>query len=423
MPSPARLRPSSAHCPHACTDWQVTVQHEGPGRAAYTAAALRGLGVTEVIVGSEPGVSLQAELSSAFGDSPVPEDKIELRRNKYLQSEAVRDAGLDAVHQTLAHTREDVEGFIGTVEATGAAFKAVVKPVEGAGSDGVSICNSAEAVRAAFGRLEGTKNILGLDNYAVLCQEFLAGDEYVVDSVSRGGVHKVVALWRYDKRDYYGSPVVYHGMQLLNVESDPPLLSAMVCYVTSVLDALGVTDGAMHTEVMNTPRGPVLVEVNCRLHGGEGIWLPIAQACLHYTQVSALHDAHFAPNDFAALPATPLCPMHQHGAWVTIRSPSDGTVTAIHHERLERIRGLRSFLGEYFAPCISEGSRVRQTIDATTVHGCFNLAHEEQAVLEADYAVAQQLINDGLFSVAPPKPDDEGVVRVENPSGIIQVSY
>ena len=29
---------------------------------------------------------------------------------------------------------------------------------------------------------------------------------YVVDSVSRGGEHKVVALWRYDKRDYYGSP-------------------------------------------------------------------------------------------------------------------------------------------------------------------------------------------------------------------------
>ena len=73
----------------------------------------------------------------------------------------------------------------------------------------------------------------------------------------------MVALWRYDKRDYYGSPllrakvrardigtglesasqlqpqpgspVVYHGMQLLNVESDASLLSAMVGYVTSVL--------------------------------------------------------------------------------------------------------------------------------------------------------------------------------------------
>ena len=77
--------------------------------------------------------------------------------------------------------------------------------VEGAGSDGVTICRSASEVRTAFGKLEGTKNILGLQNYAVLCQEFLAGIEWVVDTVSRQGEHKVVALWRYDKRDYYGS--------------------------------------------------------------------------------------------------------------------------------------------------------------------------------------------------------------------------
>ena len=75
-------------------DWRVTIQHEGPGRAAYTAAALRGVGVTHVIVGSEPGVSLHAELTSYFADSPVPAEKIELRRNKYLQSEAVRAAGI-----------------------------------------------------------------------------------------------------------------------------------------------------------------------------------------------------------------------------------------------------------------------------------------------------------------------------------------
>ena len=152
-------------------DWRVTIQHEGPGRAAYTAAALRGVGVTHVIVGSEPGVSLHAELTSYFADSPVPAEKIELRRNKYLQSEAVRAAGIDAVHQTLAHTREDVEEFIRKVERSGAAaFKAVIKPVEGAGSDGVSICSSPDHVRSAYAALEGTKNVLGLTNYSVLLQ-------------------------------------------------------------------------------------------------------------------------------------------------------------------------------------------------------------------------------------------------------------
>lgn len=404
-------------------DWEVTIQHEG--RLASTAAALRGCGVTDVLVGSEPGVSLHAELCSALAlQAQVTQEKIELRRNKYLQSEAIRAAGLDAVHQTLAHTAADVEGFIRTVAASGAkAFKAVVKPVEGAGSDGVSICNSADEVRAAFGRLEGTKNILGLENYAVLCQEFLAGDEYVVDSVSCGGVHKVVAIWRYDKRDYFGSPVVYHGMQLLNVEAEPALLGPMVAYVTAALDALHLSDGAIHSEVMSTPRGPVLVEANCRLHGGEGIWLPIAQACLQYTQVTALHDACFAPDAFAALPATPRHPLHQYGAWVTIRSPREGTVTAIEHSRLARIRALPSFLGEYFAPCVAVGRRVRQTVDATTVHGCFNLAHPERATLEADYAMAQALVDEGLFTIAPPKPDEPDVVKVEVPGEGVRLSF
>ena len=42
---------------------------------------------------------------------------------------------------------------------------------------------------------------------SVLCQEFLRGKEYVVDHVSRDGVHKVVMVWVYDKRPCNGSAV------------------------------------------------------------------------------------------------------------------------------------------------------------------------------------------------------------------------
>ena len=42
--------------------------------------------------------------------------------------------------------------------------------MEGAGSDGVFICDSPEEVRSAFASLEGTKNVLGLTNYSVLLQ-------------------------------------------------------------------------------------------------------------------------------------------------------------------------------------------------------------------------------------------------------------
>ena len=46
------------------------------------------------------------------------------------------------------------------------------------------------------------------------------------------------------------------------------------------LDALRVTNGATHTEVMMTEDGPCLVEVNSRCHGANGAWMPLVQALL-----------------------------------------------------------------------------------------------------------------------------------------------
>ena len=244
---------------------------------------------------------------------------------------------------------EGVEAFLAAWSPS--PYRAVVKPVEGAGSDGVSICDSRDGatstreimpsscrahaeirpeimprsvrgasastphlckgggggddlghtsatprphlgctsarsrqspagVVAAYRALEGTKNVLGLTNYSVLLQEYLAGDEYVVDTVSRDGVHKCVALWKYDKRVYNGAPVVYYGMQLLAIDSEPRL-AEMVGYTASVLDALGIRHGCCHTEIMLVERGPVLVEVNCRIHGGEGTWAPMPKCGIH----------------------------------------------------------------------------------------------------------------------------------------------
>ena len=60
--------------------------------------------------------------------------------------------------------------------------------------------------------------------------------------------NRCVAIWKYDKRVFNKSPVVYFGMQLLPIDHEPELLG-MVEYIKGVLDALGITDGAMHSEV------------------------------------------------------------------------------------------------------------------------------------------------------------------------------
>ena len=128
-----------------------------PAAVDATVAAVGALGfdVREVMVGCETGVVFTDELAQALGCRGNGTAKSALRRNKWLQTEAVRSAGLNACGQALANSSEDVEAFLRQAESDtlSGGFKAVVKPVEGAGSDGVSICDSPDAVRAALDEL------------------------------------------------------------------------------------------------------------------------------------------------------------------------------------------------------------------------------------------------------------------------------
>jgi hypothetical protein len=166
------------------------VQVVGDDLAGAVAALRKFAPIRDVMVGCETGVLCTDRLAAALGARGNGDAQSTLRRNKFAQIEAVRGAGLDAPLQALASCAADVDAFLessaailGTSASAASAaaaaaaaaaaptpFKAVVKPVEGAGSDGVSICDSPEAVRAAYGALEGTRNLLGLVNYDVLLQ-------------------------------------------------------------------------------------------------------------------------------------------------------------------------------------------------------------------------------------------------------------
>jgi len=381
--------------PGLLTKYEETIVFE---TVAQTVAALAAFEVCDVIVGCETGVLCADQLAYALGVRGNGIEQSALRRNKYLQSEAVRSAGFLAAYQALASSTADVDAFL--AEHTPSPYKMVVKPVDGAGSEGVAICDSAEGVRAAYASLAGATNGLGLENTSVLLMEYLAGDEYVIDSVSRDCEHKVVAIWKYDKRVFYGAPVVYYGMRMLQLD-DEEGLRAMVRYIVDgVLPALGIANGAVHSELKATPRGPVLIEANCRLHGGDGFWTSLSEACLGYSQVTALVDA-YAPNAdaYAALPATPSA-TRAHGSAIDIRSPVSGVVSRINEERLGELRALPSYLCEQLAlPAV--GEPIARTIDVFTTYGNINYTNADKAALDADYAAAQAILDLGLFEVEP----------------------
>lgn len=191
------------------------------------------------------------------------------RRDKKLQQELIKEKGLRSVRQAGGDKYEDVEEFLRTE-----TYPVVVKPVESAGSDGVKLCHSFEEATEHFHLLMRSQMVNGGECPAVLCQEFLRGKEYVVDHVSRDGVHKTTMAWVYDKRAVNGSAFVYFGC--VPIESDSEEANLVIPYIRTVLDSLGFKNGPSHGEVMMTPDGPCLVEMNCRANGGDGSWRPLA---------------------------------------------------------------------------------------------------------------------------------------------------
>jgi len=305
--------------------------------------------------------------------------------------ETVRAAGVRAARQQRASDWATVKAFLD--EWSPEPFVAIVKPIQSAGSDDVFKCCSEEEVRVAFDRINGAINGLGVVNEGVLVQEFLDGPEFVVGSVSRDGVHKVVALWEYDKRAANGQFNVYFGTYFRRPTG--PVPDALLAYARSVLDALQIVNGPGHMEVKMTSTGPCLVEVGSRCHGGEGTWQPVALECVGYSQVGATLDVYVNPSAFDALPLVPGGgTLRKFGAEIDIVAYRDGVVTEIPGAVV--VRTLPSFRKMELA--VQPGTAIKKTVDCFTRPASVLLLHDDEATLLADVASIRGLERDGMFT-------------------------
>jgi biotin carboxylase len=272
----------------------------------------------------------------------------------------------------------------------------IVKPTESCGSDGVKKCNTIEEAEAHFDLLMRSQKKAGAQDGAVICQEFLAGQEYVVDHVSRNGEHKTVMVWVYDKRPTNGGEFVYYNM--LPVESSDPIAQKLVAYTRGVLDALAIKHGPTHGEVMMTSDGtPCLVEMNCRAHGWDGAWVPLERALIGYSQVEAACDSYFDGEAFDALPV--MYPRFMAGGQM-IELVSNFTGRIVSCPGYEVIRHLPSFNFMEVGSHIAVGQDLELTIDLFTCAGAVILCHESKEQVKADEATIRRMELDGsLFEL------------------------
>ena len=164
-----------------------------------------------------------------------------------------------------------------------------------------------------------------------LLQECLAGDEWAVDTVSRDGEHKCVALWRYDKGEANGAPFVNFSDELMAAAGERE--ESLVRYVFGCLDALGWRWGPCHVEVKLTPdRGPVLVEVNAGRPNGVDFRL-ICDACIGYNQYDVCADLYLTGGAlFDELPTMPPPTLAAAGRLVKLVCAASGVLGGVNFE-------------------------------------------------------------------------------------------
>jgi biotin carboxylase len=222
---------------------------------------IRELSPLLILPGSDPGLELSLRLSSDLGLKNNPLSILWNLRDKFVTQEVLKSAGIRHIKSRIVSTEEEAVDFYKEEQGK----KVVIKPTQAAASKSVFICGSEYEVRKAYRITD--KFVKKRNNKAekIIIQQYIDGEEYVVDTVSCEGKHVALFGMKYKKRICEGFGKIYDTDFYLS--TDDADVKELVDYCFQVLSCLGVKYGAVHSEFMVDDKGPVLIETNARSAG------------------------------------------------------------------------------------------------------------------------------------------------------------
>ena len=263
------------------SDWEQSVKNADlPGAE----------NVVCIIPGTETGVLLADHLVKDFRLKGNGFSKSASRRDKFQMTETLKQNGLAT---TSHYVTTDIDSLLQWISKN-MSYPVVIKPIDSAGSDGVRLCREQTDVISATSYILYNTSKLGLENNHILVQDFLEGNEFIVDTVSRDGLHLITDICRSVKRFRPNGVINYDFIELVPFQGEAQ--TQLVNYFRQVLSALEIHFGAAHGELMLTHNGPVLIEVAARLAGAN---LPqIFGSHVTHNATDAMVDACLFPRQF-----------------------------------------------------------------------------------------------------------------------------
>lgn len=327
-----------------------------------------------VVAGSEWGVTFAEFVANGL---ELPTNRIETisaRRNRFDMIEAVRAHGLRTADQSPVHTVEEAHVWA----KRHGKWPVVVKPLLGAGADGVVICNHHADIDQAFAQTLYRENLLGSFNDRLMIQSYLSGPQFVVNTVSRSGRHFVSDVWQVAYRMVPGGASAASSMTLL--DPSRPVSRDLIAYTLATLRALGIENGAAHSELRMTPQGPALTEAGASLMDGAMDAAPYHAAGLP-TQASRYAGAMMASNAVN-------CSAQSENMYVFKRNlvkvffEFGQRATVRDTQGLSRLKALPSFHGHYGG--LGKGAHVWRSSDSRFRGGVVYLVHDDPKQIERD---------------------------------------
>ncbi len=225
----------------------------------------RRMGVDAVLTTNEYLTPLVAEVCATLdmpGNDPV---LAVAARNKADMSQQFARCGVTAPRTRVLGQQDELSRLCTSGQLT---FPCVVKPADGAGSAGVTVVRSAtEAVTAFWGARE-PRGMYGMPlDPRVLVQEHAEGTEYSVESITENGAATHLCLTRKTVTPGAYRVELGHGLPaVLPLDAE----RAVHKQVGQAIAAVGIRNGASHTEVMLTPDGQcTVIEIAARLGAGQ----------------------------------------------------------------------------------------------------------------------------------------------------------
>ena len=245
------------------------------------AARLNGCDVACVMVGSEYGVPFADELSNLLGLPGNDPSTTGDRTEKLHMHRALERAGLRHIRTAPLTSDDDVRTFW-------KGSPVIVKPSRSGGTVGFHLCRTLDECVAAYRSVRDSPDWAGGTGNKPIAQDYIGGREYIVNTLSRDGVHRITDMWIYHKQNV-GIGMAYDCAMSVTDPSEEE--AAVADYALDVLRATGMDQGPAHIEIKCDDEGPVLIEINSRPMGG-GFSKASLDRCLgHHITDLALRSA------------------------------------------------------------------------------------------------------------------------------------